>query len=88
MKEIIEAVELFYMPMMQNINSITKTDKLKKIACIEINIKKDGGEVKVHKVGMFAQMNYITSLIQFSIRRVLSERKTTLTTIQIMKDKI
>ena len=76
------------MPMMQNINSITKTDKLKKIACIEMNTKRDGDEVKVHKGGMFAQMNYITSLIQFSIHRVLSERKTTLTTIQTMKDKI
>lgn len=74
--------------MMQNINSITKTDKLRKIVYIEMNIKRDGSEEKAHKVGRLAQMKYIASLIQFSILRVLSERKTTLTTIQIMRDKM
>lgn len=76
------------MPMMQNINFITRTDKSKRIACIEMNTKKDGSEGKVHKVGRLAQMKYIASSIQFFILRVHSVRKTTLTITQIMKDKI
>jgi hypothetical protein len=51
-----------------------KTDKYKKIVFIEINLKKDGKEILIQKVGKHLLRRFINSLTLFYIQKMLIKR--------------
>ena len=69
-------------------NSGMKADKLKEIACIEMNTKKVGPEIKTQRAGLLIDKKFITSLILFYIRLRLSKRKISTKKTQIMKERL
>lgn len=69
-------------------NSGMKADKLKEIACIEMNTKKVGPEIKTQRAGLLIDKKFITSLILFYIRLRLSKRKIRMKKTQIMKERL
>jgi len=73
---------------MLNSNSTIKTEKLRKIAYIGININKDGLEDKILKDGKHASKTSLLFSIQFYIHKLHSKERTTMMMILIMKDSI
>jgi hypothetical protein len=66
----------------------TKTGKFKWIACIEINIYKDGKEMTIPKDGQHRHQKFIISLIRSFILKTLLEEKLILMIILIIRVKI